>query len=104
MRRLLGAREIEEVCALGLIELKRSRDRLQNLLGNTRGVTALKARVVVDAHSSKERDLLAAETRDAARAVPESGHSCLLRRDPCAPCRQELADLFLGVHEGTVAL
>jgi hypothetical protein len=101
---LLCACEIEEVCALGLVELERAGDCLKHLLGHPGRVAALKARVVVGAYSSKERRLLAAKARNAPRATAVDRQSGLLRTDPRAPRCQELADLLLRVHAGTVAL
>jgi len=44
--RVRGAREVEEVAALGLVELQRARERLQDGLGDAAEVAALEAGVV----------------------------------------------------------
>ena len=65
---LRGAREIEQVGALGVVELQRPRERLEDGVGDTAGVAALEPRVVVDADAGEQRDLFAAETGYAPRA------------------------------------
>src|SRR5690242_19970054 len=60
MRGLLCAGQVEEMRPLWLVELEGSRNRVEHLLGNARGVAALEARVVVDADAGEESDLLAA--------------------------------------------
>jgi len=51
---LAGAREVEQMCSLGLVELERARERLEHRLGDTGRVPALEPRVVVDADTGKE--------------------------------------------------
>jgi hypothetical protein len=41
--------KVEQVRSLGIVELKRTRERCQNRLGDAVRVAALEARVVVDA-------------------------------------------------------
>jgi len=53
--------EVEEVCSLGLVELKRTSERFQNGLRSARHIAALEARVVIDADPGEERDFLPAE-------------------------------------------
>ena len=95
---LRGAREVEQVRPLGLVELQRPRERLEDGVGDTAHVAALEPGVVVDADAGEQRDLLAAQARNAPRAA-EGGQTRLFGRDPGAPGGQELADLVLGVHD-----
>jgi hypothetical protein len=101
---LLRAGEVEEMCPLRFVELEGARDRVEYLFGNASCVAALKARVIVDANSGEERDLFAAQTGNTTRAGSMGPKPRLLRSDPSAPGRKELADLLLRVHAGTVAL
>ena len=84
---------------LGLVELQRPGQRLEDGLGDTAGVAALEPGVVVDADTGEQRDLLAAQAGDAPGAAAVGGQPGLLRRDLRAPGGQELADLVLGVHD-----
>jgi hypothetical protein len=93
---LRGAREIEEVGALGVVELQRSGERFQHALGDPVDIAALQAGVVRDAHAGKDGDLLAPQSWDAAAAV--GGQPCLVGCDPGTARGEELADLLLGVH------
>jgi hypothetical protein len=95
------AREVEEVRALGRVELQRTRERLENLVGDAAGVAALEPRVIVDADPGEERGLLAPESRNASGPA-ERGQTCLLRRKLRAPRGQELTHLFLRVHGTSV--
>ena len=65
--RLRGAGEVEQVRALGLVELQRAGERLEHALGDAAHVAALEARVVRDADAGEHRDLLAAQPRHAPR-------------------------------------
>jgi hypothetical protein len=47
-------REVEEMCALDLVQLQRPRERLQDAVRDAGRVAALEARVVVDADSGEE--------------------------------------------------
>ena len=95
-RRLCGAGEVEEVGALGVVELERPGQCLQHALGGPAHVSALQARVVRHAHAGQDGDLLAAESGNAATAV--GAQPRLLGRDPGAAGGEELADLLLGLH------
>jgi len=95
-RRLGRPGEVEEVRALGLVELQRARQRLKHAFGDTAHVAALQPGVVRDADSGQDRDLLAPEFGKAAAAVDRQAD--LLRRDPGSPRGQELSDLAPGVH------
>jgi hypothetical protein len=93
---LRGAGEVEQVRALGVVELQRARQRFEHAVRRPGQVAALQARVVGDAHAGQHRDLLAAQARDAAGAVvgqPDVG-GLELR----SPGGEELADLGARVH------
>ena len=96
-RRLCGAGEVEEVGALGVVELERAGQGLQHALRDAAHVAAFEAGVVRNAHAGQDGDLLAAESGHATRAV--GAQPRLLRRDPRAAGGQELADLLLRVHD-----
>jgi hypothetical protein len=57
-------REVEEVGSLGLVELERTCERLQNALRNAARVAALQTGVVVDADPGEERDFFPAKPRN----------------------------------------
>ena len=63
------SREIEEVGALGVVELQRPCERLEHGVGDSGGVAAFEAGVVVDADAGEQRHFLPAQTGDAARAA-----------------------------------
>ena len=67
--RVGGAGEVEEVGALGVVELERPGQCVEHALGDAAHVSALEAGVVRDAHAGQDGDLLAAESGDAPRAV-----------------------------------
>ena len=98
-RRLRGAREVEQVRVLGVVELQRPRERLEHRVGDAGGVAAFETGVVVDADAGEDRDFFAAKAGDAARATAVGAQARLLRRDSGAPRGQELTDLVLGVHD-----
>ena len=95
-RRPEGAGEIEEVGALGLVELQGVCDRFEDAVRDTGHVAALKAGVVGDADAGQDGDLLAAQPGDAAGAV--GGQPRLLGGDLRAAGGQELSDLASRVH------
>ena len=98
--RLCGAGEIEEVGALGVVELESAGQCLEHAVGDPGRVTALQAGVVRDAHAGQDGDLLAAQSRNAAAAVRDQPR--LLRGDPAAAGGEEVADLLLGLHSPSV--
>jgi hypothetical protein len=63
-------------------------------------IAALDARVVVDAHAGDDGHLLAAQSRDAPRAVDAQAH--VIWGELGSPCGQELANLAPGVHSARV--
>ena len=96
-RRLCRAGEVEEVRALGVVELERAGQRLQHALGDAADVAALQAGVVRDADAGQDGDLLAAQPGNA--ATPVGVQPRLLGRDPGAAGGEELADLrFVSTH------
>jgi hypothetical protein len=68
-RWLCGSGEVEEVGVLSVVELKRVGQRLEDAPGDPVHVAALEAGVVGDADTGQYGDLLAAQSRNAARAV-----------------------------------
>src|SRR5439155_968892 len=90
-------REVEEMRALGLIELKRPRERCQNCLGDPARVATLETRVVVDADPGEKRNLFPAESWNAS-VTSIGAQTRLVRRDLRSPGGQELTDLAPRVH------
>jgi hypothetical protein len=82
--------------ALGVVELKRAGERLEDEVGDAAEVSALQALVVLDADAGQRRHLLAAEAGHAPLAV--GGQASLLRRHLRPPGGQELGDVAGGVH------
>jgi len=96
------ANEPVKVVTFGVVELEGVTEAVEDAVGDAADVAAFQPRVVLDADACQERYLLAAQSGDAAvRAV--HGQPRLLRREPRASGREELAYLVLRVHEGTVA-
>src|SRR6185437_6737744 len=96
-RRLRGAGEVEEVGALGVVEVERPRKCLQHALGDSSHASALQAGVVRNAHSGQDGDLLTTERGHPPTA--ERDQPRLLGRDPGTARRQEVSDLIFRVHE-----
>ncbi len=98
------AGEVEQVRPLGLVQLQRPRDRLQDAFRGAGEVPALEVGVVVDAHPGEQRRLFPAEPGDAAVAAV-GRQARLVRREPGPPGSQELANLAPVVHgfQGTTA-
>ena len=93
---LCGTREIEEVRALGVVELQRASERFEHAVGGAGEVAALQARVVGGAHPGQDGDFLVPQTGHAALAVV--GQADVGGLEPGSPGGQELADLAAGVH------
>ena len=66
---LRGAGQVEQVRALGVVELQRAGERVEHAVGDAAHVAALQARVVRDADARQHGDLLAAQAGHAARPV-----------------------------------
>jgi hypothetical protein len=64
-----GAGEIEQVGALGVVQLKRLSQCFEHAVGRAADVSALQARVVRDAHAGQHRDLLTTQSRHPTSAV-----------------------------------
>ena len=88
--------QMEQVGALGVIELQSSGDRIQDRDGYASDRAPFKLRVVLHADSGKRSDLAAAQPRNPACA--DVGHPRLLRGDSGSPRDQELPDLRTVVH------
>jgi hypothetical protein len=99
-RWLAGAGEVEEVRAFCLVQTQRIRERVEDGFGGAAEVSAFEPVVVLDAEPGERRDLFAAQPRYAALA--ERPDPDVLRRDPCTPGGEEVADLGLDVHVGSV--
>ena len=99
-----AARARSNRCARSVVvELQRPRERLEHGVGDSSGVAAFEAGVVVDADAGEQRHFFPAKTGDATRAAAVRAQSGLLGRDPGAPGGQELADLVAGVHDSRLA-
>src|SRR5207302_9040316 len=94
---LRGTGEVEQVGALSVVELERPGQRLQHALRYPAHVSALQARVVRNAHTGQDGDLLA--TKPGHPATTEGAQPRLLGRDPGATRGEEVADLLLRVHK-----
>ncbi len=91
-QRRCGAGQVEQVRALGLIQLQGAGECVKDGVGGAAGVAAFQAGVVVDAEPGQQRDLLPAEPGDAA-AGAIGGQARLLGGDPGPPGGQEVTDL-----------
>lgn len=94
--RLRGAGEVEQVRALGVIEMQCPGERVENAVGGAGEVAALQPRVVRNAHAGQDRDLLATKAGHAAGAVV--GQADVGGLELGSPGSQEVADLAAGVH------
>src|SRR5215218_403100 len=99
--RVRCADEVVQMRALGFVEPERATDSFQHGFRDTRRVAALEAYVVLDAHSREQRDLLAAESRNAATTA-EVRQPCLLGGESRSPCGEELTDVAATVHASTL--
>ncbi len=82
--------------SLRLVELQRARKLFQNAFGNPAEVPPFEPRVVGDADSGEDRDLLPAQSRNAPGTVRRQTN--LIGGELASPGGQELSDLALGVH------
>jgi hypothetical protein len=99
-----GVEQVEQVRAFGVVELERVRDAVDDALGGTWGVTALQSDVVLRRNARENRNFLTAQARDASPVAAVDGQTCLLRRDPGATGREELADLRPHLLSGVSGL
>jgi hypothetical protein len=96
-RRAGGAQEVEQVRPLGRIEPQRVRDAVDHTLGDAGGIAPLEPDVVLGRDAGKQRDLLAAQARDASAVGAVHGQPGLRGTDPGSTGGQELADLAAHV-------
>ena len=92
-------REGEEVLSLGLVELQRRGEGVEDGLRGAGETAALHAYVVVHGDACQHRDLLAAQPLDPAVAAV-GRQSRLLGGDASPPRTEEFADLAWHVHAG----
>src|SRR5450755_4052438 len=83
--------------SFGLVELQRSRDALEHVLGGADRAPALEARVVLDADPGEHRGFFPSQPRHPAIAAIR-GEASLLRGDLGSPRGQELPDVACSVH------
>ncbi len=91
------AGQVEQVGALGLVQLQRTREGVQHGVGGAAGVAAFQPGVIVDADPGQQRDFPPAQPGHAAAATV-AGQARLLRGDPGPPRGQEVTDLAPAVH------
>jgi len=70
---LSGAGQVEQVGTIGLVQLKRARDSVEDGLGRAGQVPAFHAHVVIDAHPGEQGDLFAPKPLNPAVASPVGG-------------------------------
>ena len=97
---LSGAGEVQEVGALGVVELQGLSQCFEDALGGSAEVSAFETGVVGDADAGEDGDLFATQPGNAATAVAVQPR--LLGRDLSAPGGEELADLVLRLHAASV--
>ena len=89
--------QVEQMDPLGLVELQRGGQGVEDAFGDPAQVAPLEPDVVVDADPGEQGDLLPAEPGDAPVA-PVRGQAGPIRADPGPPRAQELARLLPVVH------
>jgi hypothetical protein len=99
--RLHGARQVEQERTLGVVEPQRPGERIEHAVRDAGHVTALKPGVVRNAHASQDRDLLAAQARNAPGTVVRQPDVGGVQPRPAGG--EELPDLAAGVHRLTRA-
>src|SRR6266702_3071097 len=93
--------QVEQVGALGLVELQCPGQRFQYAVGDAVQVSPLQSGVVVDTDPGEKRYFLPAKSGNAPVAAVR-GQSRLLRRDLGPAGGQEVADLGSAVHASDV--
>jgi transcriptional regulator with XRE-family HTH domain len=91
-----GSSEVEQVGALGVVELKGVGEHFEHAVGDAGCVPAIQAPVVVDADAGQRRHLLAPQSRHLTPAV--AAQASLLGRHVGATAGQELRELMRWVH------
>jgi hypothetical protein len=86
--------------AFCVVEPKRIRESVEHRVGGAAEVSAFEPVVVLDAETCEGRHLFAAQPRHA--TLTERLQAGLFRRDPRSPGGEEIADLGLDVHIGSV--
>ena len=99
---LSGARQVEQVATLGLVQLKRACDSVEDGLGRPGEVPAFHADVVIDAHPGEQRDLFAPQPLDPAVVSTVGGSPACAGEIRSRREIEELADLVSVVHATTV--
>jgi hypothetical protein len=91
-----GVRQVQQVGALGVIELQHAGDCFEDGRGDAGEIASLEFGVVLDAHVGQRSDLTAAQPGH----TPSGScrQSCLLGADLRSPRGEELADLLTVVH------
>jgi hypothetical protein len=97
----IHAGEVEQMLALGVVELQRPRDRIQHALGGAADVAALQLGVVVEADVGEHGDLFAPQAGHAAFTA-EVGQAGLRRGEVRAAGDQEFPQLVFLAHDLTV--
>lgn len=95
-----GPGEVEQVGALGVVELQCSGERFEDRRRRAGDGAPFQAGVVLDAHPGEGRDLAASKTGHAATTAGRE--PCGLGRDLRASRHQEFADLGSVVHTPSV--
>ena len=88
-----GPDQVEQMRPLGVIELQRVRDAVDDALRDAGGVAALEPGVVLRRDPGEDGDLLAAQARDPPVLSPVHGQPGLRGTDPGPPRAQERPDL-----------
>jgi len=92
-----GTDEVEQVGPFGLVELQRSHDAFEDVLGDAVGVSALEAGVVLDADPGQHGDLFTSQPFDSPVAAVDREPG-VGGRNLCSARRQELPDVLRRVH------
>ena len=85
--------QVVQMGPLGLVQLQRVGDAVQDRIRRAGQVAALHPHVVVDADPGQQRDLLATQPLHPAVAAAVRRQAGLVRRQPGPPRDQEVADL-----------
>jgi hypothetical protein len=94
-----GSSELVQVSGGVIIKTQRARERFENLLRGMLFTALLKPDVVIDADTSKHRELLAAQTRHT--TAPKVRQAYIRGQQQRAPSAQELTDPVLSIHRPT---
>jgi hypothetical protein len=89
--------------SFGLVELQRSRDALEHVLGGAGRVPALQACVVLDADPGEHRGFFPPQPLHPAITAIR-GEASLLQGDLGSPRGQELPDVVYGCHASTLRM